>query len=109
MTGAGATLGPSPAADPGTDSAAAGAPWRHQRVHPKGARGSGRRALNTRTPEGRAQVDRAFEAWLPAAVACAPGIRWDVAPSAVKRYLVLWVSQGPDAPAIALAMGCLCT
>ena len=109
MIGAGATMGASLATDPGADPAAVGAVWRHQRVHPKGARGSGRRALNTRTPEGRAQVDRAFDAWLPAAVACAPGIRWDMAPAAVKRYLVLWVGQGPDALVIALAMGCLCT
>ncbi len=109
MIDAGATMGAAPVTDPGADPSRVSAAWRYQRVHPKGVRGSGRPALNTRTSEGRAQVDRAFDAWLPAAVACAPGIRWDMAPATVKRYLVLWVGQGPDALVIALAMGCLCT
>lgn len=81
----------------------------HQRVHPRGARGSGRRAFNTRTSDGRAQVDRAFAAWLPADVADAPGIRWDLLPASVKRYLVLRVGDSPDAAALALALGCLGT
>lgn len=72
-------------------------------------RGPGAHLLNSCSSEGRARVDRAFAAWLPAELQAAPGIDWEGISPKTKRYLLLYAAKSPDVLSITLATGCLST
>lgn len=62
--------------------------------------------LNFSNPNLREEHIRAFRAWLPLILHDAPHIDWNRLPSAVMGQLIRGVADGPDAIAIALAIGC---